>query len=101
MTNFKDLGIAAPPSSAMVGEKIKISKVLNREITVHAFSTKPSKFMDKGSGTCLNLQIAVDGDKRVIFTSSTVLLDQVKRVPEDKFPFKTKIVQKDEAYEFT
>jgi len=43
MKKFSDLGVK-PPSDTMVGEKVKITKVLNREITVLNHRIDDSKF---------------------------------------------------------
>lgn len=95
-TKFSDLGIK-PESKHFTGNKIKISKVLNKEITVHGFSIKPSTF----KGNCLHLQISMDGTMFVIFTGSTILIDTIKRVPKESFPFETTIVEENDHFEFT
>jgi hypothetical protein len=43
----------------------------------------------------------MDGEKRVVFTGSTILIDTIKQVPKEKFPFETIIVKENEYYEFT
>ena len=43
MKRFSDLGIK-PPIDQMIGEKIKISKILNCDITVTNFKIEDSKF---------------------------------------------------------
>jgi hypothetical protein len=95
-TRFSDLGIKVT-TSHFIGDKIKINKVLNREITVIDFSVKSSKF----NGNCLNIQIELNGTKHVVFTGSTVLIETIEKVPRSAFPFLTTIIQEGEHYEFT
>ncbi|BFM42695.1 hypothetical protein CFS9_13360 [Flavobacterium sp. CFS9] len=49
----------------------------------------------------MTLQIEVDERKRVVFTGATVLIQTIKKVPKDKFPFTTTIVKRNEYLEFT
>lgn len=98
-TAFKELNITTKTEN-LTGEKIKISKVLNRLITVHAFRLAASKF-DKGNGKCLYLQIQMGGEMRVVFTGSSTLIDQIQQVPSDKFPFTTTIIEENERFQFT
>lgn len=53
MKNFKELGVIAKPK-CFIGEKIKVSKILNKEIIVLDFKIVDSKFEGK-SGKCLHL----------------------------------------------
>ncbi len=81
MHKFSELGIVVAERK-MVGDKIEIYKVLNLGISVLDYEIKPTKFEDnknKGNGLCLKLQIDLKGTKRVIFTSSVKLQDQISR----------------------
>lgn len=98
MNNFTDFDIK-PRIKAYVGDKIQVKKILNVQIKVLAFKVEPSK---KKPGTdLLTLQIEKDGDKRVVFTGSTVMIDQIRRVTDDKLPFQTTIKGDNDYYEFT
>lgn len=97
--SFKDFGIK-PALKKFTGEKIKIDKILNREIIVNDWKIEDSKFVDKGD-KCLYLQIDFGGEKRVLFSGSKVLMDMIKQVPIEKFPFSTTIVKQDEHLEFS
>lgn len=100
MNQFKDFGIK-PETNALEGEKIKINKVFNVPITVEAFKITPSKF-EKGTGTCLQIQIRIEQQQRVVFTGSASLIDQIQKVPVNKFPFQTTIVrQNNDRFDFT
>lgn len=84
------------------GDKIKISKILNREIVVHHFKIEESKvFKEKGSGKCLYLQISVSDRMHIVFTSSSCLIETILQVPDDGFPFSTTIVEENDRYKFT
>ena len=99
MFSFSEFDIK-PQVKSFEGDKIKIDRVLNKQITVLDFKIDISKY-EKGTGKCLHLQIEVDSSKRVIFSGSTYLMDMIERVPKDKFPFKTIIVKENERLQFT
>jgi hypothetical protein len=66
---------------------------------VIAFKIEDSKFENKGK--CLTLQIEYDNSKRIVFTGSVVLMQQIEQVPKDKFPFKATIVKDNQMLQFT
>ena len=98
--NFKDFGIKTE-TKQFIGDKIKLDKVLNKEIIVHAFKIGPSKYNDKGNKECLHLQIEFKDEKHVLFSGSGNLMNMIKRVHDDCFPFKATIVKNSEMLEFT
>ena len=53
MKKFSELGIK-PPEIGFIGEKIKISKILNREIIVQDFKIDKSKYPKNKSGNVNN-----------------------------------------------
>jgi hypothetical protein len=86
------------------GDKIKMAKILNREIIVYDFTLEDSKvpaFREKGSHKCLMMQISFNSELHVVFTSSTGLIAAIQQVPKDKFPFTTVIVEENDRYKFT
>lgn len=97
MKSFKDLGINVINDS-LTGEKIKISKVIGKDITVLKFKVTKSKY-DKCEN-CLTIQIEMNGEKKVFFTGSEMLRKQIEQVPESEFPFSTKIEVINETYQF-
>lgn len=98
MINFKDFGIK-PKLPTFLGDKIKIDRILNTEITVFKFKIEAS---NKKPGTkFLTMQIEKSGTKHIVFTGSTVLMDMIQQVPENGFPFKTIIIKEGEHLEFT
>jgi hypothetical protein len=96
MKSFKDFAITRT-TTAFTGDKIKISKIINREIIVLGYKIEASKF----EGKRLDLQIELNGTKQVTWSGSKSLMDDIVKVPEDGFPFKTTIVRENEWYEFT
>ena len=97
---FSDLGIKTD-HKRFVGEKIKLVKVLNSEIVVHAYEIRPSRYPEKGSDKCLWLQISFEGKKRVAFSIAKILMETIQKIPESSFPFSTTIINENEIYEFT
>ena len=98
MNNFKDFGIK-PKLNSFLGDKIRIDRILNTPISVEKFKIEDSK---KKPGTkLLTLQLEKDGRKHILFSGSTVLIDMINQVPEDKFPFTTTIIKESEHLEFT
>ncbi len=101
MNTFSQFNIKIK-SRCFEGDKIKMSKILNREIVVHDYKIEESKvFKERGSGKCLYLQISFNNEKHVVFTSSTGLIEVIQQVPRSGFPFATTIVQENERFLFT
>jgi len=82
------------------GEKIPIIQLLNRELEIIGYKIRPSKYEKNNSGKCLTLQVMVDGVKRVLFTGSDVLIDQMSKYG-DQIPFSTIIKKIDRYYTFS
>jgi hypothetical protein len=101
MKSFSQFNIQAP-SRGFEGEKVKMNKILNREIVVHDFRIEDSKvFKEKGSGKCLQLQISFSNEKHVVFTSASGLIEVIQQIPANGFPFTTTIVEENDRYIFT
>ena len=103
MNRYSQFNIKTP-ERAFEGDKVKISRILNREIVVHHFKIKDSEvkaFKDKGSGKCLHLQISFNNEMHVVFTSGRALMEVIEQIPADKFPFETVIVEDNGMYKFT
>lgn len=98
MNNFKNFKIK-PNLTNFVGDKIKINKILNKEIIIQKFKIEDST-VKKGT-KCLILQIEYKDENHIIFTGSKILQEMIIQVPEDGFPFKTTIVLNHEHLEFT
>lgn len=99
MKSFSQLGIQQI-NNGFEGEKIKIERVLNKQVVILDFKIEPSKFPDKNE-KCLHLQISVDNQKRVIFCTGVALQTALKQIPKEEFPFSTTIVKENMRYQFT
>lgn len=64
------------------GEKIKIESILNVEVLITGYSLSKSKYDKNTSGKVLTLQVEISGVKRIIFTGSDVLIDQLENTVE-------------------
>jgi hypothetical protein len=101
MNSFKQFDIK-PTTKGFEGDKIKMQKILNREIIIHDFRIEDSKiYKERGTCKCLHLQISVNDQKHIVFTSSAGLIEMIQKVPENGFPFTTTIVQDGERFLFT
>lgn len=98
MNQFRSFGIQ-PETSAFSGDKISIKKILNLPIVVLDYKVGPSS--QKQGTECLTLQIEKNGEKRIVFTGSKVLINMIQKVQSKNFPFTTTIKQDNEYYEFT
>lgn len=95
MKRFSDF---AKSSNIMVGDKIKIDDITGKEIQILGYRVTESK--QKIGTECLTLQIKINDEKRVVFTSSTILLDQIKTY-EDEIPFAATIEKVNNYYTFS
>lgn len=99
MKSFSDLNIPAPVGS-FVGDKVKIAKIMNRQIIIHDSRLEESKYPKNKSGKVLILQLEVDGTKHVLFTGSDVLISQIQHVKKEDYPFIATIVKEGEHFQF-
>lgn len=58
----------------LVGDKVSVSDILNKEITVLSYKIMKSKIEDDNYA---QIQIEINGEKKVVFTSSKVLKDHI------------------------
>lgn len=98
MKQFKDFGIKVAEQS-FIGDKIKIDRILNREIVVHDFKIEPSKY--EGKGKCLYMQIELSGNKHVVFTGAGQLMEVIQKVEREDFPFQATIIKENDRFKFT
>lgn len=90
----------AEEASPMDGTKLKIEDVINKEILVINCKIKESKYSKTNSSKCLMLQFEMDGNRYVLFTGSSVLLEQMEKYKEE-IPFLTTIKKVDRYYTFS
>lgn len=98
MKSFGEMGIKIT-SPNFTGDKIKIDRILNKEIVVHDYRIEDSKV--KAGTKCLTLQIEVSGSKHVLFTGAKFLIQTIEQVPRENLPFKTTIIKENESPQFT
>ena len=91
MNRFKDLNIKTHTDHLM-GEKIKMSKILNKDIVITGFKIDVSKYPKNKSGKCLSIQFEIDDEQRVVFTGSDILISVMEQVKKEDLPIETKIV---------
>ena len=82
----------------MIGDKIRVDDVLSKEITVLGHKIGDSK--QKVGTKVLTLQFLLDGEERILFTGSSVLLEQAEKYSHE-MPFNTKIERVNKFYTFT
>lgn len=93
---FSDFAEEATP---LDGDKVKIESILNREILVIGFKVTHSKYKEN-SLQCMTLQFDIDNSRKVVFTGSSVMIEQVQRY-KDQIPFYTTIKKIDRYYSLT
>lgn len=82
----------------MPGVKKRLDEILNKEIVVVDFRLTKSK--KREGSECLQMQFLCDGVACVLFTGSSVLINQVQSV-KDKIPFRTFVTKVDRYYSFS
>ena len=87
----------APPSGQLDGEKMKLADILDKEILVTGYAVHKSKFKDE---MYLTLQFEFEDVKRVLFTGSGVLTNQIE-THADKIPFLTAVKNFGKYFAFT
>ena len=101
MRKFKEFGIKQ--SITLIGEKIPIYDVFNKEITIFGYNIENSKYeKNKGNGKCLCLHIELENKRHIVFTGSVALQNDIQQIPkEDGFPFLTTIIRQNKKFIFT
>lgn len=92
MTKFSEL---KSRPKRLLGKKIDIDDILGKEISIEFFEIKESLYGKKNENKrCLHMQIVIEGDRRVVFTGSEVLMKTLEGIDPDDFPIDT-IIQKE------
>jgi len=74
-----------------------MEQILNVEIVVIGFAVNRSKYEKNKSGKCLTLQLELDGGRKILFTGSDVLIEQMEKYGE-QIPFTATIKKIDRFY---
>jgi hypothetical protein len=96
MKNFSDFH--ADPT--LDGEKISIHDVVGKDIVVLAFAERASRYAKSKDGIYTIIQIELEGERRVFFTASRVLRDQLNAY-RGELPFRAQIAFNKTYYTFT
>jgi len=96
MKDFGEFDIDVKKS--FIGDKIYIENILDKPVVIEFYDIRPSK--KAGSGDCLYMQIKLDGIDHVVFSSSTFLMEPLRKLTNADFPFKAKIVKVNRHFEF-
>jgi len=75
---FKDFS----DEKALEGEKLKMDDILNKEILIKDFNIKKSRYSKNETGMYLMLQFELNGETKVLFTGSDVLIKQLQKYKE-------------------
>jgi len=97
MKRFSDF---AHVNTAVIGDKIKIEDVLSKEIEVISYKINDSKYKKKDNDKVLTLQFKLNGEDKILFTGSNVLMEQIETY-KDELPFLAKIEKVNKFYTFT
>lgn len=95
MKRFSDF---AKEPNVMVGDKIKIDEVLGKEIKIIGHKISDSK--QKVGTKVLTLQFILDGEERILFTGSNVLIEQMEKYGHE-VPFLATIEKVNKFYTLT
>lgn len=90
--SFKELNVQTP-AVGWEGTKITLDQLFGREIIVHDFDIKKSKFPKDGKDSCLHMQVAIGDIKYVCFTPAITLIKQIEQIAKSDLPIKTTIVK--------
>lgn len=91
---FSDFAQEAKP---MDGAKLKIDDVINKEILIIGCKIKDSKYSKSNSSRCLTIQFVMDDKRYVLFTGSTILIEQMEKY-QHEIPFLATIKKIDRYY---
>ncbi len=99
-TDCPKFAIFAQDQIPMPGQKKHLNEILNKEILVIDFKVKKSK---RREGTdCLQMQFLLNGEVCILFSGSSVLIDQIRMANEKKqIPFYTTVVKIDKYFSFS
>jgi hypothetical protein len=86
----------AEEQAPLDGAKMKIDSIINKEISVTGFKIRVSKFTD-GSRRCLTLQFDLNSQKYVVFSGSSILIEQMEKYGPE-MPFTATIKKIDRYY---
>ena len=90
----------AEETNRLDGDKVKLKDILNKEITVTGYKIKKSNYTKTSGDQYLTLQFETNGEKKIFFTGSGILIEQIEKYT-DKIPFITTVIKIDKYYTFS
>lgn len=96
---FSELGIVSSASTSFVGTKMLMDDVLNVEIRITRWKIEPSTAKIGSLRLCLEFMIGTA--KHIVFTGSGILMEDIKKVPENAYPLTTTIKKENKRFVFT
>lgn len=101
MNKFSDFNIK-PVNKSFEGKKLNFAEIFNVPIIVNDYKIEESKYPGKNkSNNRLQLAIVMDNENCITFTGSDNLMEMIKQVPKENFPFQTVIKKREKRFEFT
>lgn len=94
MKKFSDFATEEKP---MDGSKVRLDDILNKEIEIKAFKLANSRFSKNQSGKYATIQFVNEGELKVLFTGSDVLISQLEKY-ENELPFIATIIKINRYY---
>jgi hypothetical protein len=93
MKRFSDFAQEEKP---LDGVKVKLDDIVNKEIEIKVFKLANSNFSKNKNGNYAIIQFVCEGELKVLFTGSDVLIDQLEKYKRE-MPFLT-IIRKINRY---
>jgi hypothetical protein len=93
MKKFSDFATEERP---LDGVKVKLDDIIDKEIEIKNFKLANSNFSKNQSGKYATIQFVCEGELKVLFTGSDVLIDQLEKY-KSEMPFLT-IIKKINRY---
>jgi hypothetical protein len=90
----------AEEDGPLEGDKLRLDSILNQEILVTGYKIKRSKYAKEGADQCLTVQFEIDGNKKIFFTGSNVLIDLLEKYGHE-IPFMATVKKIDRYYTFS
>lgn len=88
----------AKEEGPLEGDKVPIASILNMEVLITGYRVQGSKYKGNGKADkCLTVQFEQDGESRVFFTGSEVLVSQFEKYGHE-LPFWATIKKIDRYY---
>lgn len=96
-----ELGIQVKKPKILTGPNQPLRYVLEKEILIHGFQIKPSKYPEKNE-RCMKVGYSHDNKKYVAFTIANHLMEYLEAVEAKgiEFPVYATITNKNDFYEF-